>query len=68
MPKLKEICPHCGGIGEYQKGWKWKRVQQKKGGTHGDVEETEKAVQIYLYKCINCKRNFRKAKTIKQGS
>lgn len=67
MDKLEETCPKCGGKGKYQKGWDMKQKSQKTGGTHGEHSDTGKIIRIRLYKCVNCKRLFRKGNTVKDG-
>ena len=65
MPtKINETCPHCGGIGNYVKGWDMKQRRQIKGQKQGTFEETGKVTRIKLYKCSDCKRNFRKGETL----
>ena len=56
-------CPHCiHGKGKYQKGWDIKQKHQKKGGKHGEMQESGQIIRISLYKCQRCRKLFRKGR------
>lgn len=64
MEKKTEVCPHCNGVGVYQKGWDMPQRRQVKGQPRGTYIETGRVTRVRLYKCKQCKRNFRKGETI----